>query len=112
MTDDKKTYKVTSFNQMGGITAGQVNIGALPRQLDTTGRGQLRSNIPKDKKVTVVAVMGDGEAFQYAKQIRDFLQDDGYDVSGVDQAVYSEPVVGQGIVQKGDRYEVVIGTRQ
>ena len=110
MTDDEK-YRATSFNQQGGITAGQVKIGSIPRRLDMGGQSQLRSLLPKDKPVTVTSVMGDGEAFQYANEIKSFLVADGYTVDGVNQALYSEPKIGQGIVPGDDSFEVIIGTR-
>lgn len=110
VSDGKSVYNVQSFNQSGGITAGQVNIGSQPRQLNDNLRGQLRNALPRDKKVAVVSVMGDGEAFKFADEIKRFLEADGYNVSGVDQAVYTGPVVGQNIQSRGDGLEVVIGT--
>ena len=56
--------------------------------------------------------MGDGKAFQFANEIKQFLQMDGYNVSGVDQSVFSKPVIGQFINPKEDGFEVVIGTQQ
>jgi hypothetical protein len=45
MNDDKK-YNVTSFNQLGGITAGQVNIGSQPRQMDEGNVETFIQNLP------------------------------------------------------------------
>ncbi len=112
VSDSKNIFNATSFNQSGGITAGQVIVGPQPRRLNDGLRGQLRSALPHDKKVTVVAVMGDGEAFQFASEIKQFLEGETYNVSGVDQAVYSGPVVGQRIQPRDDGLEVIIGTRQ
>lgn len=112
MSDDKRPINITSFNQMGGITAHSVNIGAQPRRLDDGLRSQLKSMIPRDKKVNVTAQMGDGEAFQFAEAIRSYLASSGYDVEGVDQAVFAQAVMGQ-IVEPGpDRTRIIIGTRQ
>ena len=113
MSKDKPVFNVRSFNQQGGITAGEVNIGPQPRNLNSDLQKQLRSHLPSGKKVTVTAVMGDGEAFQFAQQVKEFLVSQGYDVSGVDQAVYAQPVMGQNIERRSDdEYQVIIGTRQ
>ena len=77
MSNDRPIFEVNSINQQGGITAGQVNISPQPRRLTEANMQQLRQNLPRNKKVTVVAVMGDGEAFNFAQQIRDFLAQDG-----------------------------------
>ena len=108
---DDNVFHVTSHNQQGGITAGQVNIGPQPRQLNEQGQTQILKNIPKDKKVTVTSVLGDGEAFQFASQIKAFLEQAGYDVTGVDQAVYTTPMNGQNIVTSDDGTNLIIGTR-
>jgi len=55
--------------------------------------------------------MGDGKAFQFANEIKQFLQMDGYNVS-CDQSVFSKPVIGQFINPKEDGFEVEIGTQQ
>ena len=105
-------FKVTSVNQQGGITAGQVNIAPPARQLDANGKSQLVEHLPKSKKVTVTSVMGDGEAHQFATQIKAFLEDEGYDVEGVNQAIYTAPVQGQVIQPTENGIGVIIGTRQ
>ena len=111
MSDDKK-INVTSINQSGGITAHTVNVEPQPRQMTPELGKQLSQLVPLGSKVTVVAVMGDSEAFAFASAIKSWLQVNGYtNVSGVDQAVYSQPVTGQNITKKGDGFEIVIGGR-
>lgn len=113
MGDQGPVYNVNSINQQGGITAGNVNIGSQQRTVTPANRDQLRQHVPKDKKVTVVAVMGDAEAFNYAQQIFEVLKQDGYNVSGVDQALHNPPIMGQVISPKGnDSIEVIVGTRK
>lgn len=113
MSDDKK-YNVFSVNQMGGITAGQVNIGPQARQMDDANGQQIKQHIPTSAKVKVTSVMGDGEAFNFATQIKQWLESNGYsNVDGVNQAIYSQPVMGQGIERKSEsEFEIIIGTRQ
>jgi hypothetical protein len=112
MADNRPIFNVHSVNQQGGITAGQVNIGHPPRTLDPISSAQLKQAVPRNKKVVVVAVMGDGDAFQFANQILGFLKSEGLDAEGVDQVVYGNPVMGQHVVDRGDRTEVIIGNRQ
>ncbi len=112
MGNDNPIYNVNSYNQFGGITAGQVNIGAQPRRLDDNGKAQLRQHLSKGKKITITAVLGDGEAFNFATEVMAFLQSEGYEVEGVNQSLYNKPVMGNNIVPKGDGFDLIIGTRQ
>ncbi len=112
VSDSRNIFNVTTFNQRGGITAGQVNVAPQPRRVNDDVRRQLRNALPRNSKVTLVAVMGDGEAFQFASEIKQFLGDEGYNVSGVDQVVYNGPVMGQSIRSRDNSFEVIIGTRQ
>ena len=47
------------------------------------------------KTVTVTSLMGDSEAHEFATQIKDHLVANGYDVNGVNQALFSGPVPPQ-----------------
>lgn len=106
-----QVFNVSSTNQHGGITAGFVNVGAQPRQVDARLRSRLQEMLPdKTKTVTVVSVMGDGEAFGFATQIKDFLTNQGYDVKGVNQSVFTAPVMGQQF--NPGTLTLTIGTRE
>ncbi|MCB9262869.1 MAG: hypothetical protein H6607_10890 [Flavobacteriales bacterium] len=107
-----QVINVTSHNQQGGITAGVVNISSQPRQLTNEAAGQLNQLISskKGQTITVTCTMGDGEAFGYATQIKNYLTTNGISVNGVNQAVYSQPVIGQ--IYNPDRHEIIIGTKQ
>ena len=111
---DKGNIFVTSHNQMGGVTAHTVNFGPTARSMNDQLGTQLQQNIPATAKVTVTAVHGDGEAFGFANQVLSWLKSNGYNnVDGVDQAVYTQPVMGQNLNKKSDdEYELVIGTRE
>lgn len=112
MGNDNK-INITSINQTGGITAHSVNLGPTARQMNDQLGQQLKQHIPADKKVTVVAVLGDAEAFGFANQILQWMKSNGYrDVAGVDQAVFAQPVSGQNINAKPDGFELIIGTKQ
>ncbi|MDB6103843.1 MAG: hypothetical protein JWO52_3842 [Gammaproteobacteria bacterium] len=107
---------VSSQHQSGGITAGTVNIYGQKQQrhLDQQGTGFLMQHIPKSAKVTVTAVMGDGEAFTYAQEIADWMRGNKWtNVDGVNQAIFSGLVFGQGINPKPDgSFDIQIGNQR
>lgn len=74
---------------------------------------QILGEFPKDKKITVVAVMGDNEAFQFAHEILAFLKQNNFQTAGVDQVVYTSPAFG---LQKKDNpdgsIEFIVGVNQ
>jgi len=109
---DEQNIYVTSYDQQGGITANQVNIGSQPRVLNDRLKIQLDglAEINKDKVITVTSVMGDGEAFQFATQVKEYLESQNWEVKGVNQAVYSKPIMGQTI--NPESTEIIIGTKQ
>lgn len=112
--DTMKTevVNVTSHNQSGGITANQVNIGSVPRNLDINIKRQLLSFLnSKDEKIDINSVLGDAESFQFANQINDFLKSQGFKkVDGVSQSVFTKPVVGQFIDRNSSRVKILIGS--
>jgi hypothetical protein len=91
-----------------------MNFGPQPRQLDDNLKSQLLKLLPAGSKIDVTSVMGDGEAFNFAQQITDFLSGNNYKVDGVSQAIYSGPVTGQ-IVEspknEGEPYQIIIGNK-
>jgi hypothetical protein len=113
MSNGKNIF-ITSNNQMGGITAHTVNLGPTARQMNDSLGEPIKQNIPVAAKVTVVAVLGDGEAFGFANQVLAWMKSNGYtNVNGVNQTVYSKPVTGQSIIKKNDNeYELIIGTHR
>ncbi len=111
---EKGINAVVSINQQGGITAGTVNLGAPTRTLTPNLIAQLETLLSphKNKTIDVVAVLGDQEAIQFATQIFDYLKSHGYKTSGVSQAVFTGPVMGQSINVESDPVKITIGTRQ
>ena len=115
MSEEEKHINVTSYNQSGGITAYNVNIGPQDRKLTSQLANQLMKHIKDNgiEKATITSVMGDQEAFQFASVIKAFLNDQGLSVDGVNQAVYTKPVRGQ-IVEAGKEpksISIIIGGR-
>ena len=118
-TPNKDTIKsqvvnVTSNNQIGGITANQVNIGPSARKLDLTLTNQLLNFIQdKNSNIDVTSVLGDPEAFQFATSIKNFLTTQGYkNVNGVNQALFSQPVVGQFLNSDSSGIKILIGSNK
>ncbi|MCI5156990.1 MAG: hypothetical protein D3906_00865 [Candidatus Electrothrix sp. AUS1_2] len=113
MSDEKNVF-VTSHNQMGGITANTVNFGPTARSMNEQLGQQLKDNIPTEAKVTVTSVLGDGEAFGFANQVLEWLKLNDFNrAEGVNQAVYTQPVMGQHLNKKSDdEYDLIIGARQ
>ncbi|TRX01200.1 hypothetical protein [Flavobacterium gawalongense] len=113
LNNSNPTVSVTSNNQSGGITANQVNIGAVPRNLDEKTQNQLLGILKKKNElIGISSVMGDSEAFKYANQINDFLKSQGYTkVEGVSQSVFNKPIMGQFINKDSIGFKIVIGTK-
>ena len=107
-----EVVNVTSNNQSGGITANQVNIGSIPPTLDINTKRQLLSFLnSKDERIDINSVMGDGESFQFANQINDFLKSQGFTkVDGVAQSVFMKPVIGQFMNRDSSGVKILIGS--
>lgn len=83
---------IFSQHQMGGQVAHSItNIGPQPRQISQSAAnalvGELRRLAPET--VNVTALIGDPEAYQLAATIKDILAAAGWNVDGVDQAIFS-----------------------
>lgn len=64
----------------------------------------------KGQNITITSVMGDQEAFQYASEIKSYLELKGWKISGINQAIYSAPVIGQFMDIKSDgSIDILIG---
>jgi hypothetical protein len=94
------------YGNQGIITQGQIgnntlNIGPQPRNLNSAQaeslKAQILREIPKDRPITVMALMGDGEAIQLAQQIHEFMKANNFTMKepgGISQGVFSGPVKG------------------
>ena len=111
----QKKINVTSHNQQGGITAYQVILEKGDRILSDSLIEQLRSTLSQwtISSINIVAVMGDQEAFRFASQIKNFLISEDYEVSGVDQAIFTAPLQGQHIANPTEEgvVKITIGSR-
>ncbi len=83
---------VTSHNQSGGITAHTINFGPQQRRMDDKLKSEILSLIPKTTSISVIALMGDAEAYEFATEIYTFLKDNGFSLK--------EREVSQGMLSK------------
>ena len=109
------------YNNQGIITQGQngnntLNVGPVPRNLDSAWgaplKAQILKDLPRDKPITVMAVLGDTEAIQLAQQIHAFLKANGYKLTedGISQGVFSGVVKGLTVNDNGTTRTFVVGS--
>lgn len=74
---------VTSHNQTGGITAGSVHFAPPSRNLANMHhlREQLLGDLDKARSLSILAIAGDNEAYDFALQVSQFLFQNGYKVT-------------------------------
>lgn len=106
---------INSYNQSGGITAHTVNLGPPKRDMNTPWadqlKDQIRRDLPRDKPITVMAVMGDGEAGEFAIQLQKYLAHEGFMMAedGISQGMFSSPPINLGVEDKGDALTFIVG---
>ncbi len=103
------------YTQNNNFGPNIMNFGSQPRELNSTLESQLKEMIPSGSSVDVTSVLGDGEAYNFASQIMNYLKKVGYKVDGVNQALFSGPVSGQNIEKpqnSSDSFKVIIGNNQ
>ena len=58
----------------------------------------------KGSKITLNSIMGNQEAFVFAKRLKDILSSAGWVVDGVNQAIYTSPIIGTFVKVKNQQY--------
>src|SRR5262245_21009351 len=109
------TTNISSFNQSGGTTPHTINIGPGERTLNESLKRQINTAVAGKKKVTILAVWGDTEAFQFATEIYNYLKGEGVPVygGGAVQATFNRPLTGQIWKQlPNDEVEIFIGSHE
>ena len=103
-TDSEKIiYNVTSNNQTGGITAGVVNMDKPGRRLDAQLKHQLDELFQNTSVIVrISALMGNGEALNFADEIKNYLNSKGFKISDVGQFMQNPPIIGQVILDEQD----------
>lgn len=115
--DDKSgiTHNVTSYGQTGGITAHTVNVARRPpRSLEDGMKAELLQKVPRDKPVSVEAVLGDQEAIHLAQHIMLFLRESGYRFQNevVIAAAFAGPVTGILLEPNGPGMRLIVGANE
>ena len=73
----------------------------------------LLGKVHKEKTIKITAVLGDEEAFQFASEIKDYLELQGWRIEGVDRADYNHPIIGQIVIPQDDGgIEIIIGAKE
>jgi hypothetical protein len=111
-TTKKSSYNITSNNQSGGITAGNVNVGRVPRAIDQSLRAQILAQLPRDKEIVVVGILGDAESINFAEQIHAFLKANGFKMkepNGISQSVFTQTQHGLQVVDRGTNLDFIVG---
>ncbi|MFA6992092.1 MAG: hypothetical protein WC269_02310 [Candidatus Gracilibacteria bacterium] len=111
MTDD--IFNVTSNNQQGGLTVGQLNISNPQRVLTTEIKSQIISQLPSDKEtpIEIIAVGGDREAYKFASEIWNYLNSEMYYLPAKIGSINTpDPIVGVTVSTKNkDKTIIIVG---
>lgn len=114
-TQTQQSISITSNYQSGGITAHTVNVGRPARHLTPVRAAELVQLLPRDKPVTVFAVMGDPEVLDYATEIASHLTNSGFAVTGPDQVMRTDSLrrvhVAPAAPGSGTHSEIVVAPR-
>jgi hypothetical protein len=94
-----------NFGHMGPIH----NHGPQPRKMDAALKQQILNEMPRDKAITVMALVGDAEACQFAEEIHAFLKANGFPLTedGISQGIFSG--VPKGVSFETGSAQLVVG---
>ena len=108
--NEKKTVNITSYNQQGGITAGEVNIGPKSRHVTEEVKKELDRNLAldKNKEILVLYSADDFETQNFAFEIKQYLESQRYKIKGYGRQFSSKPQKGVGIIDKPDGSIVLV----
>ena len=73
---------------------------------------QILSDLPRDKPITVMTVMGDSEAINFAAQIHAFLKENGFPLAeqgGISQGAFTAPVNELNVRDDGKTRTFIVG---
>ncbi|MCK7591598.1 hypothetical protein M0G43_13505 [Subsaxibacter sp. CAU 1640] len=99
LLDNKSTtINVVSHNQIGGITAGVVNVGEPQRKLTPRLKAETDKMFPdNNENISVSYVSGNTEALNFATEIKDYLISKGFTIKGLGSFQRSPEVFGLAI---------------
>ncbi|MEX0598885.1 MAG: hypothetical protein WD512_20545 [Candidatus Paceibacterota bacterium] len=95
--NNRPIFNITSNNQQGGITAGQINIGQTPRQLTDSDKIKFNEIFDKyikdkSKQINVIAIIGNSESDYLMRQIEAYMKSEGYNPMWVKSVRSDDPV--------------------
>jgi hypothetical protein len=95
--DDKendKTVNITSYNQSGGITANHVNIGAIPREINSESEILFINEIKKYpvENIKIRTLFSDAESQSMSIKIKNIFEKVGWSVEGPIYEIPNQPM--------------------
>jgi hypothetical protein len=101
-------FGTKNYTGSGSTTSGN-------RELSPMLESELLDMLPPGSKIKINSLLGNSEAYGFATEIKEYLTERGYEVDGVYQVVYTDPVDGQ-IVEspsnQGEPFNIIIGNRE
>ena len=96
-----------SLGQQGGVTTGTINTGPQKRILSDPSFDQMRNQLlqlPHNKKIFLMATMGDTETIEFRNQIAEFMKSNGFNIddSATGYAMSTRPFHGVYLQDKPD----------
>lgn len=111
---EKTMQNNINFNTNNQIGDNNVNIGKQQRHLDSQNQEDFKTYLERDKKIDILFNNGDTEAFNYAIEIKNYLESNGYMVRAIAGVVTMPPITGLRIDKNTDGdieiFEIKIGT--
>lgn len=98
--DAQKSFNILARNLQEASRVREVreatgpSVPARKVTLDLAARMKAILARHRSAKVTLTCIMGDQEGFQFATQLKEILNSAGWEVNGVNQAIYTNPLVG------------------
>lgn len=77
---NSQIFNVSSINQSGGLTVGQMNVGKQDRKLSIETTDLIQKVLPKDLNefINIYRVSQDSESYRLAEQVKNYLVSLGY----------------------------------
>jgi hypothetical protein len=75
-------------------------------------KAQILREVPKARSITVMAIMGDAEAIQFAQEIHAFMKSNGFlmkELDGISQGVFSGAVKGLSMKEENGGITFIVG---
>ncbi len=92
------SVSLDNYFQQCYIAPLKVNVEKQDRHFTEQAKRALLPHLPGKKDIiALTAITGNYEAFQFASEIKQFLEKENYNVGEVNQSVFNPPIKGQTI---------------